>query len=129
MDKIKLVEQKYLKDSKKIPKYNVGDTLSISVVIADEGKGKRMQTFTGLLIAENGSGVSTSLTLRRISYGEGVEKVFPVHSPNITKIAVEHKGSVRRSKLYFLRDRIGKKASKVKSKKGTESDAETPIQV
>jgi large subunit ribosomal protein L19 len=129
MDKIKLVEQKYLKDSKKIPKYNVGDTLSISVVIADEGKGKRMQTFTGLLIAENGSGVSTSLTLRRISYGEGVEKVFPVHSPNITKIAVEHKGSVRRSKLYFLRDRIGKKASKVKTKKGTESDAETPIQV
>ena len=117
MNILKTVEDKFLKDKKKIPSYRIGDTLSISAVIPGEGKGKRSQTFTGLLIAENGSGVNKTLTLRRISYGEGVEKVFPIHSPNITKIKVEQKGHVKRSKLYFLRQRIGKKATKVRQKK------------
>ena len=117
MDFIKEVDSKYLKDPKKIPAYQIGDTLSISKVIAGEGKGKRTQVFTGLLIAENGHGIKKNLTLRRISYGEGVEKVFPIHSPHITKIVVEQMGQVKRSKLYYLRGRIGKKATKVKQRK------------
>ena len=117
MDLIKTIEDQYLKDKNKIPDYHIGDTLSITSVISREGKGKRTQTFTGLLIAENGSRINRTLTLRRVSYGEGVEKVFPIHSPNITKIKIERQGAVRRSKLYYLRQRIGKKATKVKQKK------------
>ncbi|MBN1521359.1 MAG: 50S ribosomal protein L19 [Candidatus Aureabacteria bacterium] len=115
MDAIKSVEDKYTQD-KKIPQFSIGDTLSISSTITGEGKGKRVQTFTGVLIAENGKGVNRTLTLRRISYGEGVEKVIPVYSPTVTKIKVEQHGKVKRSKLYYLRERIGKKATKVKQK-------------
>lgn len=117
MDVIKTIEDKYLKDAGTFPDFRVGDTLSVSTIISREGKGKRTQVFTGLLIAINGAGVNKTITLRRISYGEGVEKVFPLHGPNLTTIKVEQKGLVRRSKLYYLRQRIGKKATKVKQRK------------
>ncbi|MCK5706910.1 MAG: 50S ribosomal protein L19 [Candidatus Aureabacteria bacterium] len=117
MNIINVIEDTYKKEEGNIPAYSIGDKISITSVIAGEGKGKRVQTFTGLLIAENGSGINKTITVRRISYGEGVEKVFPIHSPKITKIKIESQGLVRRAKLYYLRDRIGKKATKVKQKK------------
>ncbi len=115
MDAINMVEQKYMKD-KKIPEVRVGDTLSITTVISGEGKGKRLQTFKGILISDKGKGIARTLTLRRISYGEGVEKVFPVYSPNVKEIKIDQRGYVRRAKLYYLRQRIGKRATKVKRK-------------
>ncbi|MGN1081326.1 MAG: 50S ribosomal protein L19, partial [Acutalibacteraceae bacterium] len=78
-----------------------------------EGDKERIQVFEGTVIARRGSGISENFTVRRVSYGVGVEKVFPVHSPNVVKVETVRKGKVRRSKLYYLRDRVGK-ASKVK---------------
>ena len=88
---------------------------SVSVNIR-EGDRERIQMFEGTVIARNGSGVSETFTVRRVSYGVGVERVFPINSPNVQNIEVTRKGKVRRSKLYYLRDRVGK-AAKVKEKK------------
>ncbi len=79
-----------------------------------EGEKERIQVFSGVVIARKGIGINECFTVRRISYGEGVERVFPLHSPRIDKIEVEHSGKVRRAKLYYLRKRIGKNAIKVK---------------
>ena len=114
MDALKLSAQDSLKAEK--PQFNVGDTVRIDVKIR-EGQRERLQAFEGTVIAKNGSGISETFTVRRVSYGVGVERVFPVHSPNVASVKVVRYGKVRRAKLYYLRDRVGK-ASKVKEKIG-----------
>ncbi len=114
MDALKLIAQDSLKAEK--PAFNVGDTVRVDVKIR-EGERERIQAFEGTVIAKRGSGVSETFTVRRVSYGVGVERVFPVHSPNVASVKVVRYGKVRRAKLYYLRDRVGK-ASKVKEKIG-----------
>ena len=94
------------------PQFNIGDTVKVSVNIR-EGQRERIQMFEGTVIARRGSGVAETFTVRRVAYGVGVERVFPVHSPNVKKVEVVRHGKVRRAKLYYLRDRVGK-AAKVK---------------
>jgi large subunit ribosomal protein L19 len=110
MDKIKLVEQQYVK--KELPKINVGDTVKVISRIFEADK-MRLHTFEGLVIAKKDSGIRSSITVRKISYSEGVERVFPVYSPNVEKIEVVKRGKPRRAKLYYLRKRIGKRATEV----------------
>ena len=95
-----------------ITDFNIGDTVKVHSKII-EGDNERIQIFTGIVIARKGSGVNETFTVRRVSYGQGVERVFPINSPRVAKIEVERKGKVRRAKLYYLRDKIGK-ASRVK---------------
>jgi len=92
-----------------IPAFRVGDVVKVHVRIK-EGDKERIQLYTGTVIAKDGHGATETFTVRRVSYGEGVERVFPIHSPNITKIEIERKGKVRRAKLYFVRKLKGKKA-------------------
>ena len=115
MKKIKDLEAKYMK--KDVPQFSIGDTVSVYVRIKEEGK-TRTQVFEGIVIRKKGTGVHSMFTVRRISYGEGVERTFPVHSPSVQKVEVKKKGIVRRAKLYYLRDRKGKK-SKLEEKIGT----------
>ncbi len=110
MDALKLIAQDSIKEE--LPKFNIGDTVRVSVNIR-EGQRERIQNFEGTFIAKGGSGVSETFTVRRLSYGVGVERVFPLHSPNVVKVQVIRSGKVRRAKLYYLRDRVGK-AAKVK---------------
>lgn len=106
MDKyIELVESKFIK--KDITKFNIGDTVDVAVKIVEEGK-TRLQTFEGIVIARAGTGLTETFTVRKISYGEGVEIVFPLHSPSIDKIKVVKKGDVKRAKLYYLKRKVGK---------------------
>lgn len=95
-----------------IPELNIGDTVRVSVRIK-EGERERIQVFEGTIIARRGGGISESFTVRRVSYGVGVERVFPIHSPNVVKVQIVRHGKVRRSKLYYLRNRVGK-AAKIK---------------
>ncbi len=104
---IKAVEKDQLKTD--IPKMKIGDTLKVHVKVI-EGARERIQIFEGYLIARKGGGLSETITVRRLSYGIGVERIFPVHSPRIAKIEVVRSGRVRRAKLYYLRDRVGKSA-------------------
>ena len=103
-------------DSKKaeLPVVKVGDTIRIDVRIK-EGDKERIQAFEGTVIAKQHGGISETFTVRRISYGVGVERVFPIHSPNVVSVKLIRSGKVRRAKLYYLRDRVGK-AAKVKEK-------------
>ena len=112
MDLIKELESQQLK--KEMPVINVGDTVRVHVKIK-EGSRERIQVFEGIVIAKKHGGIEETITVRRISYGVGVEKVFPVHSPSIDHIDVVRSGKVRRAKLYYLRGRVGKGA-KVKEK-------------
>ena len=96
------------------PVINIGDTVVVHCRIKD-GNNERIQLFEGTVIAKKGGGISETFTVRKISYGVGVEKIFPVHSPNVAKVDVVRKGKVRRAKLYYLRDRVGK-SSKVKER-------------
>ena len=109
MDALKVIAQDSLKTGDEIPQIKIGDTVKIR-----EGERERIQAFEGTVIARKGSGVSETFTVRRVSYGVGVERVFPVHSPNVAKVELIRSGKVRRSKLYYLRDRVGK-AARVKS--------------
>ena len=111
-DAIKHIEEKYMK--KETPKMAVGDTVLVYVKIKEEGK-TRTQIFEGVVMRKKGTGIRSTFTVRRISYGEGVERIFPLHSPSIEKVEVKRKGSARRAKLYYLRQRKGKK-SKVEEK-------------
>jgi large subunit ribosomal protein L19 len=97
---------------KEIPSFNVGDTVKVSVKVV-EGTRERIQAYEGVVIAKRGGSISETFTVRRISFGVGVERTFPLHSPKITDIKVVKKGSVRRAKLYYLRELTGK-AAKVK---------------
>ena len=110
MDALKLIAQDSLKAEK--PAFEIGDTIRIDVKIR-EGERERIQVFEGTVIAKNNSGIAETFTVRRVSFGVGVERVFPVHSPNVVKVETVRKGRVRRAKLYYLRDRVGK-AAKVK---------------
>ena len=94
---------------KKIPEFRPGDTVIVNVKVK-EGERSRVQAYEGVCIARNGGGLNESFTVRKISYGEGVERVFPLYSPNIDSIKLVRKGKVRRAKLYYLRDRRGKSA-------------------
>ncbi|MFU8892370.1 MAG: 50S ribosomal protein L19 [Luteolibacter sp.] len=109
---IQKIEQEQLKPE--VADFNVGDSVKVHCRVVEGGK-ERIQIFAGLVIARKGSGVNSSFTVRKISYGEGVERVFPVHTPRIAKIEVVSRGKVRRAKLHYLRDRVGKRALLVKS--------------
>jgi len=91
-----------------LPNYTIGDTLNIHVRII-EGEKERVQQYQGVLIAINHSGINETITVRRIVANEGVERIFPVHSPRVAKIEINRRGDARRAKLYYLRDRVGKK--------------------
>jgi large subunit ribosomal protein L19 len=104
------IEQEQLK---KVTEFNVGDTVKVHTRVA-EGDKERIQIFAGIVIARNGGGFNESFTVRKISYGEGVERVFPIHTPRIAKVEVMKRGHVRRAKLHYLRKRIGKDAVTVR---------------
>ncbi len=114
MDILKSIEHEQQKN--KIPDLRVGDTVRVHVKIK-EGSRERIQVFEGIIIKKQGGGVNATFTVRRISYGVGVEKTFLVHSPNVEKVEVVRVGKARRAKLYYLRDRVGK-AAKTKEKVG-----------
>ncbi len=100
---------------KDLTDFKVGDTIDVNFTIKEESK-ERVQVFTGIVIGIKGHGISRRFTVRRVSYGEGVERVFPMHSPLIDSIVVVKKGKVRRAKLYYLRAKTGKKATNVREK-------------
>ena len=112
MDALKLITADSMKEA--APQFAIGDTVRVEVKIR-EGERERLQAFEGTVIAKRGSGVAETFTVRRISYGVGVERVFPLHSPNVDSVKIVRRGKVRRSKLYYLRDRVGK-AAKVKER-------------
>jgi large subunit ribosomal protein L19 len=115
MEAVKAIEREQLRDD--LPEFNIGDTVKIWTKII-EGDRERSQPFTGTVIARKGRGTSESITLRRVAFGEGVERVIPLHSPRLDKIEVLREGSARRAKLYYLRRKIGK-AARVKPKRRT----------
>ena len=112
MDALKIIAENSMK--KELPQFNIGDTVRVSVRIK-EGERERIQVFEGTVIAKKHGGISETFTVRRFSYGVGVERVFPIHSPFVEKVEVVRKGKVRRAKLFYLRERTGK-AAKVKQK-------------
>ena len=112
MDIIKNLTQEQIRTD--LPALNIGDTVKVHVLIK-EGSKERIQVFEGTIIAKKHGGITETFTVRRISYGVGVERTFPVNSPKIAKIDVVRRGKVRRAKLYYLRDRVGK-ATKVKER-------------
>jgi len=112
MDLMQMFTAKYTKTEP--PEVSVGDTVRVHIKVK-EGNRERIQVFEGTVIGKKHGGIEESITVRRISYGVGVEKVFPIHSPKIEKIETVRKGKVRRAKLYYLRDRVGKQA-KIKEK-------------
>ncbi len=115
----KIEGEQFRKDS---PKFNVGDSVRVHTKVV-EGDKERIQAFAGLVIGIRGRGLNQTFTVRRISYGEGVERIFPTHSPRVDRIEVEREGSVRRAKLTYLRARIGKGATAVKEKESALSAA------
>jgi len=119
---IKLVEAKYMK--KDVSKFNVGDTVDVAIKIVEEGKA-RVQKLEAIVIAKKGSGLRESFTVRKVSYGEGVEMVFQLHSPSIDKITVVKRGDVNRAKLYYLKRKVGK-ATKVNEKIDRAEDRTPP---
>ena len=112
MNIIDKIEQEQLKQN--VTPFNVGDTVKVHCRVVEGGK-ERIQIFEGLVIARSGSSVNAAFTVRKISYGEGVERVFPIHTPRISKIEVVNRGKVRRAKLHYLRKRVGKRALLVKA--------------
>ena len=120
IEKIEKEQLEKLSSGKQIPDFNPGDTIKVDVKVV-EGTRERIQAFEGVCIARGGKGINESFTVRKISYGEGVERVFPLFSPKISSITLVRKGKVRRAKLYYLRDRTGKSAKiaeKIKKKIG-----------
>jgi large subunit ribosomal protein L19 len=113
MQKTDIVESEYLRDD--IPDFRPGDTVKVHVRVV-EGNRERIQIFQGVVISRKGGGARETFTVRKVSFGIGVERTFPLHSPIISKIEVMTLGKVRRAKLYYLRDRVGK-AAKVKEKR------------
>ncbi len=110
----KIESEQYRKDS---ADFAVGDTVRVHTKVV-EGDKERIQVFSGVVIGRRGHGLNAMFTVRRISYGEGVERVFPLHSPRVEKVEVERKGRARRAKLTYLRKRVGKGATQVKEKEG-----------
>lgn len=122
MQSLDAIQKEWLR--KKTPKYDVGDTVEVHVKII-EGERERIQLFTGIVIAKRHAGLSETFTVRRIVQGEGVERIFPLHSPKVADIIVKKKGKVRRAKLHFLRERTGR-ATRVEEKLGGLQKAEAP---
>ena len=116
MDRIREIERKYLK--KELPEFQIGDVVDVQTRIK-EGEKERIQTFSGTVIARKGSGVREMFTVRRIVAGEGVERIFPLHTPSIANVIVRRPGQARRAKLYYLRERVGKST---KTKERREDD-------
>ena len=110
MNKLEVFANEQLKET--VPSFNIGVTVRVHNRIK-EGTRERIQMYEGTVIARHGGGISETFTVRRVAYGCGVEKTFPIHSPNVAKVEVVRKGKVRRAKLYYIRERVGK-ASKVK---------------
>ena len=133
MDRIEDIEKAHLKSlqgKKKLPEFDAGDTIKVNVRIL-EGKRVRTQAFEGVCISKKSRGISSSFTVRKISFGEGVERVFQLFSPNLDSIEIIRSGKVRKAKLYYLRDRKGKSArinEKIKKKIGVELLADTSEQ-
>ena len=113
MNLIQAVEQEQLKND--IPEFNAGDTVKVDVKVQEGGK-ERIQVFEGVVIKRKGGGIKETFTVRKTSFGVGVERIFPLHSPKIAKIEVVKRGDVNRAKLYYLRERRGK-AAQVKEKR------------
>lgn len=111
MDKLRLIESEFIK--KEVTKFCVGDTVRVLVKITEGPDKVRLHPFEGIVIAKRGSGIRESFTVRKVSYGEGIERVFPLHSPNIERIEVVRKGLVKRAKLYYLRAKVGRAATKI----------------
>jgi len=111
----KIESEQFKKD---VPAFRVGDTVKVHTRVI-EGDKERVQVYSGIVIGRKGIGLNSNFTVRRVSYGEGVERVFPLHSPRIAKIEIERKGDVRRAKLNYLRSRKGKSATTVKEKAAT----------
>ena len=132
IDKIQKDQMDKIVAERSIPDFSAGDTIKVDVKIV-EGDKERIQAFEGLCIARSGGGLNESFTVRKISYGEGVERIFPIFSPKIAGITVLKKGKVRRAKLYYLRDRRGKSARIVEkiqvSKKDTKTQVDQPVSV
>jgi large subunit ribosomal protein L19 len=110
MDALKLISESSMKEN--VPQFNIGDTIKVHVKIK-EGDKSRIQVFEGTVIAKKHGGISETFTVRRVAHGCGIERVFPLHSPVVDKVEIVRSGKVRRAKLYYLRDRVGK-AAKVK---------------
>ena len=111
---IKTIESGFMK--KEMPQFNVGDTVKVLTKIPEGVDKFRLHPFEGVVIAKNGSGIKLNFTVRKVSFGEGIERVFPLYSPSIERIEVIRSGKVKRSKLYYLRSKIGKHATKIESK-------------
>ena len=130
IDKIQKDQMDKIIAERSIPDFSAGDTIKVDVKIV-EGDKERIQAFEGLCIARSGGGLNENFTVRKISYGEGVERIFPIFSPKIAGITVLKKGKVRRAKLYYLRDRRGKSARIVEkiqvSKKDTKTQVDQPV--
>ena len=130
IDKIQKDQMDKIIAERAIPDFSAGDTIKVDVKIV-EGDKERIQAFEGLCIARSGGGLNESFTVRKISYGEGVERIFPIFSPKIAGITVLKKGKVRRAKLYYLKDRRGKSARIVEkiqaSKKDTKTQVDQPV--
>lgn len=122
MDRIEILENKQIEqllEDKEIPEFRAGDNIAVKVLVR-EGARERFQVFEGVCIARSGKGLNKNFTVRKISYGEGVERVFPLYSPMVDSIDVVRKGKVKRSKLYYLRNRRGKSARIAERQSSTE---------
>ena len=118
MNLVEEVSKKNLKQAENLPDFHIGDTVRVHFRIV-EGEKERVQVFEGVVISrKGGEGPEATFTVRRVAFGEGVERVFPLHSPRVEKVQVTREGKVRRSKLYYLRDRVGR-AARVKAKRRT----------
>jgi large subunit ribosomal protein L19 len=113
MNNLDMLEGAYIRDD--VPDFRAGDTVKVHVRVVEGGR-ERVQVFEGVVIARNGTGLKASMTVRKVSFGVGVERVFPIHAPIVQKIEVVRRGDVRRSKLYYLRERSGKSA-RIKEKR------------
>ena len=126
IDKIQKDQMDKIVAERSIPDFSAGDTIKVDVKIV-EGDKERIQAFEGLCIARSGGGLNESFTVRKISYGEGVERIFPIFSPKIAGITVLKKGKVRRAKLYYLRERRGKSARIVEKIQVSKKDTKTQV--
>ena len=113
MNKLELIQREQMK--KDVTDFRVGDTVKVHTRVVEGGK-ERIQIFAGIVISMKGQGVGQSFTVRKLSYGEGVERVFPVHTPRVTKVEIVKHGAVRRARLHYLRDRVGMEAVLVKER-------------
>ena len=127
IDKIEKDHMDKIISERSVPEFGAGDTIKVDVKII-EGDKERIQAFEGLCIARSGSGLNESFTVRKISYGEGVERIFPIFSPKIAGITVLKKGKIRRAKLYYLRDRRGKSARIVEKIQVTKKDNKPKVE-